>query len=131
MMSTKMKVLCVDDQADVAASTATILELAGFETRACLNGPEALIEAAAFCPDVCLIDLVMPGMAGDELLAKLRDASGGKPPRFIALTGSWDINSQHRTHNAGFEAHLVKPVEPDRLVAAVRGEEALAAAPTA
>lgn len=127
-MDTKIKVLCVDDNKDTATSTAMVLEEAGFEARSCTGGVEALTAARAFRPDVCLIDLSMPGMAGDELATRLQEQGGDNPPRCIALTGSWDINSQHRTHNAGFEAHLVKPVEPDRLIAAVRGTKAVAAA---
>jgi len=121
MMNTPIKVLCVDDNEDVAYSAAILLELAGFDARACHSGPEALSLAEEFRPDVCLIDVSMPGMTGDELAIRLRERAVGQPPRFIALTGLWDINTQHRTHNAGFEEHLVKPVEPSRLVEAVRG----------
>jgi two-component system, OmpR family, response regulator len=75
--------------------------------------------AEQFHPDVCIIDLTMPGMSGDELATRLRSREAGKPPRCIALTGSWDITSQHKTHNAGFEQHLVKPVDPERLIQAI------------
>jgi two-component system, OmpR family, response regulator len=115
-----MKVLCIDDHEDAAATTAQLLRVEGFEALACLSPEQALRDVAAFAPDVCVIDLKMPGMAGDVLAEKLREAVG-RPLRCIALTGSWDIDSQHRTNNAGFEAHLVKPVDPDKLVAAVRG----------
>ena len=115
-----IKVLCIDDHQDSADATAQLLRIEGFEARACLSPDQALREVATFTPDVCVIDLSMPGMSGDVLAEKLREATG-RPLRCIALTGSWDIDAQHRTNNAGFEAHLVKPVDPDRLVAAVRG----------
>lgn len=118
----RTRVLCVDDHEDSAYSAALLLQKMGFEAMACHNGADALAAADMFCPDVCLIDLAMPGMDGDELAVQLRQRARGRPPRCIALTGSWDIEAQHRTHNAGFEEHLVKPVEPSRLVAAVRGE---------
>jgi CheY-like chemotaxis protein len=120
-MDVRLRVLCVDDNQETADSTALLLRHAGFEARACHSGPEALAVAEAFRPEVCLIDLGMPGMDGDQLATQLRRQAGGQALRCIALTGSWDIAAQHRTHNAGFEAHLVKPVDPERLVAAVRG----------
>jgi CheY-like chemotaxis protein len=118
----------VDDYHDVARSTAMMLEEAGFEAKACRSGPEALSVAELFHPDVCLIDLTMPEMDGVELATRLQEASGGHPVRCIALTGSWDITSQHKTHNAGFEQHIVKPADPEQLIAAVRGSEAPAQA---
>lgn len=117
-MNARVKVLCVDDNKDTADSTAMLLQQAGFETRSCHSGREALSVAEGFHPDVCLIDLSMPGMSGDELAAHLRERAEG-PLRCIALTGSWDIGAQHLTHNAGFEEHLVKPVEPHRLIAVI------------
>jgi CheY-like chemotaxis protein len=128
-MSTQIKVLCVDDNKDTANSTAVLLRDAGFEARACHNGPEALTVAETFRPDVCLIDLAMPGMPGDELAERLREQAGPQPLRCIALTGSWDVASRHRTHNARFEEHLVKPVEPERLIAAIRGPQTETPAP--
>jgi two-component system, OmpR family, response regulator len=127
-MDKQLKVLCVDDNADAANTTAMILRQAGFNALACHGGIEAVAVAEEFRPDVCLIDLAMPDMAGDELAARLAKREGA-PPRLIALTGHWDITSQHKTHNAGFERHLVKPVEPDALIAAVRGPLAKDAAP--
>jgi CheY-like chemotaxis protein len=124
-MSAHLKVLCVDDNEDAANATAMMLERAGFETKACHSGLAALCEAETFQPDVCLIDLTMPDMSGDELAVRLRQHADRQPPRCIALTGSWDISSQHRTHNAGFERHLVKPVEPERLIEVVRGPVAM------
>jgi two-component system, OmpR family, response regulator len=119
-MDIHLKILCVDDDRDTADTAAMVLRAAGFEARACHGGIEALALANGFHPDVCLIDLDMPGMPGDELAARLV-TQHSRAPRLIALTGRWDIASQHRTHNAGFERHLVKPVAPDALIAAVRG----------
>jgi CheY-like chemotaxis protein len=118
-MSERIKVLCVDDHEDSANSTAMVLRHAGFDARACHDGIEALAIAEIFRPDVCLIDLAMPGMSGEEVATRLKSREGVRPPRCIALTGSWDIASQHKTHNVGFEQHLVKPVEPDRLIQAI------------
>ena len=117
-MTGRLKVLCVDDSRDNARSVADLLALSGCDARACYDGPSALREAAAFRPDVCVLDLTMPGMGGVELAGLLREQAD-HPVRLIALTGQWDINSSHQTHNAGFERHLVKPAAPDALVEAV------------
>ena len=126
-MSDRLKVLCVDDNEDSARTAAEILRLAGCDARVCHDGQSALAEASDYHPDVCVLDLTMPGMSGYELAGRLREAAAGWPPkqrvRLIALTGQWDVESQHRTNNAGFDAHLVKPADPVQLVAAVRGQE--------
>jgi CheY-like chemotaxis protein len=120
-MGDKLRVLCVDDNPEAAGCSARLLEEAGCDVRACHNGPDALATAASFQPDVCVLDLLMPGMGGEELAGRLREQAGERPLRCVALTGLWDIGTQHRTNNAGFDEHLVKPVEPERLIEAVRG----------
>lgn len=62
-----LRVLCVDDNHDIADSEAMLLGLYGFEARACYDGPHALVEAKVFCPDAYLVDLNMPGMDGCEV----------------------------------------------------------------
>ncbi len=120
-MAAQLKVLCVDDDQDLAGSTGRLLELAGCKVRVCYDGASALAVAEEFGPDVCIIDLLMPGMSGSELAVRLREQAAGRPLRCIALTGRWDIDAQHQTHNIDFADHLVKPVEPERLVAVVTG----------
>ena len=121
-MTTRLKVLCVDDNRDTARSVGELLAQFGCDARACFDGEAALAEAASFRPDVCVLDLTMPGMGGIELANQLR-ARAAYPLRLIALTGEWDITSSHRTHNAGFERHLVKPADPDALVEAVTAHD--------
>lgn len=120
-MATPVKVLCVDDNVDAADTTADILRLNGFAVCACHDGPSALVTAQDFRPDVCLLDLSMPGMDGFSLARELRQTVLGPDARMIALTALWDVTMTHRTNNAGFEAHLVKPADPARLIAAVHG----------
>lgn len=124
-MATQLRVLCVDDNEDAARTVGELLELAGCDVRVCHDGPAALAAADEFHPDVCVIDLRMPGMGGEELATKLRERADGV--RCVALTGLWDVDSFHRTHNSGFDKHLVKPVDPATLVAAVQGREPVAA----
>jgi CheY-like chemotaxis protein len=120
-MGATVKVLCVDDNRDAARCVGQLLEQAGCEVRVCYDGATALAVADEFQPDVCVLDLKMPGMSGEELAARLIERRKDRPPRCVALTGLWDIDAQHRSHNAGFHEHLVKPVEAERLVEIVRG----------
>jgi two-component system OmpR family response regulator len=113
------RVMCVDDNRDIADSEAQLLQVCGFDARAYYDGASALREAATFRPTVCLIDLNMPGMSGDELAVRLRKQEGGPPPVLIAVTARDDEQSQARIHTAGLAPHLVKPVDPVRLLAAV------------
>jgi CheY-like chemotaxis protein len=117
----RVKVLCVDDNPDTASFAGLLLEGAGYDVRVCHDGAGALALAQTFRPDVCVLDLRMPGMDGDELAGRLIAQADGRPARFIALTGHWDVASQHQTHNTGLEGHLTKPVNAAQLIAADTG----------
>jgi len=108
----RLRVLCVDDNRDATDSAVELLRLVGFEARACYDGPQALAAADEFAPDICLLDLNMPGMDGDELAGRLRDQAAGHPVLFVAVSARGDDESRRRTADAGFELHLVKPVDP-------------------
>jgi len=96
-----------------------LLRITGFDARACYCGADALAEAVAFLPGVCLIDLNMPGMDGDELAVRLREQSSGRPLVLVAVTAMNNEASCRRIKDAGFDLHLVKPVDPHDLLAAV------------
>lgn len=113
-----LRILCVDDNHDVADSAVDLLRIVGFDAHASYDGPSALAEAAAFLPSVCLIDLNMPGMNGDELATKLRYQLND-PVVLVAITAMSDEQSQQRIRDAGFDLHLVKPVDPTNLIAVV------------
>jgi CheY-like chemotaxis protein len=112
----RLRVLVVDDNRDLAESTADLMRVVGFEAVACYGGLAALDIAAAFHPDLCLVDLNMAGMEGDELGRQLRDRAGGRPLVLVAVTAMDDARSRRRTSDAGFRLHLVKPVDPHDLV---------------
>jgi two-component system OmpR family response regulator len=114
-----LRVLCVDDNHDVADSEVDLLHVLGFDARACYDGASALREVVAFRPCVCLIDLNMPGMNGDELAIRLREQEGGPPPVLVAVTARSDDESRRRIRAAGLSPHLVKPVDPNELVAVI------------
>jgi CheY-like chemotaxis protein len=111
-----LKVLYVDDNRDVADTAAELLGLVGFDARACYSGADALAVAAEFRPSICLVDLNMPGMDGDELAGRLREQAGGRAVLFVAVTAMGAEEYRRRTREAGFEMHLVKPVDPHDLV---------------
>jgi len=114
-----LRVLCVDDNADIADSEAELLRLVGFEARSCHSGPDALAAAATFRPSVGLIDFHMPGMNGDEVAVRLREQAAGAPLVLVAVTAMSGDEVRRRLEEAGFDIHLVKPVDPHSLIAIV------------
>lgn len=105
------RILVVDDNEDSADLLAVVLEGRGHEIRVAHDGERALVIAATFVPDVAFLDLGLPEMDGVELAARLRKLPGLEELRLIALTGFSREEERVRTREAGFEQHLVKPVE--------------------
>jgi CheY-like chemotaxis protein len=114
-----LRILVVDDLPDAADSLAVVLELIGCSVRACYDARAALRIAGEFDPQVCLLDLVMPEMSGLELGACLRVAAKGKPLVLIATTALGTDEIKLRTKDAGFDAHLTKPIDVSVLIEAV------------
>jgi two-component system OmpR family response regulator len=123
------RILCADDNRDLADTNATLLRMAGYEVRVCYDGADALTAAEEFRPDVCLLDLNMPGLPGEHLAVWIRARANGRRPVLVALTGYGREQDIRRTELAGFDVHLVKPVEPDRLLDTVRKVAAVWASP--
>ena len=111
-----LRILCVDDNHDVVDTAVYLLRVIGFEARGCYDGVTALAEAARFLPSVCLIDLNMPGMDGDELASRLREQAQGRPQLLVAVTAMSNEVSAERIRTAGFNLHLIKPVNPHNLL---------------
>ncbi|MEQ1568723.1 MAG: ATP-binding protein, partial [Myxococcota bacterium] len=118
------RVLVVDDDLDVAQSMATLLELMGHEVRVAHDGAGALAAMADPTPEVVFLDIGMAGVSGLEVARLIRAGHRFGRPYLVALTGYGAAEDLARTHAAGFDLHLVKPVEPARL------EEVLASLPT-
>ncbi|QEL14753.1 response regulator [Limnoglobus roseus] len=116
MVTKRLKVLCVDDNHDIADSEAMLLDVYGIDARACYDGPHAILAGREFHPDAYLVDLNMPGMDGCEVARELRAEHDGPPPLLVAITAKSAAEDYRRTQAAGFDAHLVKPVEPNRLL---------------
>jgi CheY-like chemotaxis protein len=114
-----IRVLVVDDNRDCADSTVMLLRIVGLEAVACYDGDAALAASQQFRPSLCFIDLNMPGMGGDDLARRIRSSPGWQPLLFVAVTAMDDEESRQRTSAAGFGLHLVKPVDPKKLVEVV------------
>ena len=105
------RVLLVDDNVDSADSLAELLRLWGHEVRAAHDASQALAVARTSRPDVAVLDIGMPDMNGYEV-ARLCGRGRPKGTAFVALTGYGQDGDRRRSAEAGFRAHLVKPVDP-------------------
>jgi PAS domain S-box-containing protein len=110
-----LRILVVDDNINAADSLATLLELAGHEVRVAYEGEAAVLVAEAFKPQVVLLDIGMPGMDGYEVGRLLRQKPQTRSALLIAITGWGGPEDLRRSKEAGFDHHLVKPVEPAAL----------------
>jgi CheY-like chemotaxis protein len=102
---------------DGARLIAEALEAVGHDTRVAFDGPAALAVAEEFKPDAALLDLGLPLMDGYELARQLVGSSDGVPPVLVAVTGYGQASDHERSRAAGFEAHIVKPVDVHQLTA--------------
>ncbi|HZU36375.1 MAG TPA: ATP-binding protein [Gemmataceae bacterium] len=113
--SSGRRLLVVDDNQDAADSLAVLLRLQGHEVEVAHDGAAALELAQDYRPEIVFLDLGMPGMDGYEVARRLRQQPGLEQVRLAALTGWGQQEDRRRTAAAGFDHHLVKPVEPDLL----------------
>jgi CheY-like chemotaxis protein/nitrogen-specific signal transduction histidine kinase len=113
------RVLVVDDNVDAAESLRMLLEGTGHAVATAYSGREALASARSFEPDALILDLGMPDMDGYSLARALRAEPVLSRARLIALSGYGQAEDRRRTAAAGFDVHLVKPVEPAELEAAL------------
>ena len=117
----RRRILVVDDNQDSAESLATLLTLKGNDTHMASNGQEAVEAAARLRPDVILLDIGMPNMNGYEACRRIRELPGGDDVVIIALTGWGQDEDRRRSSEAGFNEHLVKPLDPAILVKLLAG----------
>ena len=117
--SNAVRILIVDDNEDAAEMLATLLEARGYLTRIAHDAPAALRVAEEFEPRIACLDIGLPVMDGYELAVRLRDVPGLANIRLIALTGYGQDSDRQRTRAAGFDHHLVKPVDLEAVEAAV------------
>ncbi len=109
------RVLIADDNRDSADTLAQMLQMVGHDVRVCYDGVNALTQAELFRPEIMLLDIGMPVLNGLELATRIRERPWGARMRLIALTGWGQPEDLKRSQRAGFDHHLVKPVELSRL----------------
>ena len=114
-----LRVLLVDDNADARDTLALAFTTLGHEVATASDAYDALALLDAFRPDVAVLDIGLPVMDGYELADRIRQRNG-RPLALIALTGYGQPEDRARATTAGFDAHFVKPVELDRLLATIR-----------
>jgi CheY-like chemotaxis protein len=122
--SVRRRVLVVDDNADAAQTLATLLRQLGHDVQIAGGGEEALRIATGYRPEVILMDLGMPGMNGLETARRLRQSGTTPAPYIIAVTGWGKPEDMALTREAGFDQHLMKPVDERRLVDLIGGHAA-------
>jgi CheY-like chemotaxis protein len=110
-----LRVMVVDDNVDAAETLSMLLQLQGYEVRTAADADGALATAASFAADIYILDIGLPGVDGYELARLLRADPSVPPATYIALTGYGQERDRERSRDAGFELHLVKPVEPTML----------------
>jgi CheY-like chemotaxis protein len=121
----KYRILVADDLPDSADSLALMLRVWGHEVQTAHDGLEAVQAAAVFRPDVAVLDIGMPKMNGYEAARHIRQQTWGKHAVLIALSGWGQPEDRRRTAEAGFDHHLVKPVEPASKPSMLRTTSAL------
>jgi CheY-like chemotaxis protein len=112
----RRRVLIVDDNIDGARMLAALIRTLGHESEYCINGYAALDAAIKYSPSLAFIDLALPDMDGWALAQALRRKPGFRQIRIIAMTGHYGENERQRSLDAGFDAHLVKPIDPAVIV---------------
>jgi two-component system CheB/CheR fusion protein len=111
----RRRVLIVDDNRDGAAALMMFLQSEGHEVAVAHSGAEALEVAAAWRPEVALLDIGMPGMSGYDVARRLRGEPWGGTMRLIALSGWGQEHDKRLAKEAGFDVHVTKPADPDAL----------------
>lgn len=113
----RRRIMLVDDNVDAAQTLAALLEAAGHAVQT-VNDPRAALAAAATqAPDVFILDIGMPDIDGHALARQLRAQPALSGATYVALTGYGQASDRASSHDAGFDHHLVKPVDAEQLLA--------------
>jgi two-component system, chemotaxis family, CheB/CheR fusion protein len=109
------RILLADPCRDTVESTAWLLRLWGYDVQGAGTGPETLEVALAYRPEVVLMELGLPGLDGCQVARRLRQQGTHPELLLVAVTGYGDEKNRRRSREAGFDCHLVKPVDPEVL----------------
>lgn len=116
-MTTRHRILIVDDYPDSGETVCRLLTMLGHDCRFAASGAEALAEAARFEPDVAILDVGLPDVSGYELARQLRRQRGDRPLFLAALTGWGQPEDRAKAFAAGFDHHVLKPANREKLEA--------------
>lgn len=113
--STRRRILIIDDNGDAAETMTMMLDMLGYETRTAFTGASGLQTAADFKPAVILLDIGLPDMNGYDVVSRIRQEAWGTGICVIAATGWGQASDLERARDAGFDHHLTKPIDIDKL----------------
>ena len=109
------RIVVADDNEDSAQSFAMLLSFSGHEVRIARDGAEALDAVRDFRPDIAFLDIGMPGLTGYEVAQAVRAEPWGQEVTLIAVTGWGQTDDRLRASTAGFDRHLLKPIDPEEV----------------
>jgi CheY-like chemotaxis protein len=115
----RARILVADDNRDAADTLSLILQLDGHEVRTAYDGVEALRVAEQFAPQIALLDIGMPNLNGYQTAKRIREQSWGSSILLVALTGWGQEQDRRQATEAGFNCHLVKPGDPQKITALI------------
>jgi len=116
-----LDVLLVEDNEDTRELMSALLETRGYRVQSAADGPSAVSQARSHPPDVALVDIGLPGMTGYDVAQALRRELTGRGPFLVALTGYGSPEDRRQASEAGFDAHMVKPIDNQRLFELLQG----------
>lgn len=116
------KILIIDDYADSGKTLMMAMKKLGHEVQWVKDGPSALNKISAFVPDIVLCDICMPGMLGYDVCRKMKADPRLKDTMFIAQTGIDSDSGKQRAQDAGFDHHMIKPVDLTELASLIAAE---------
>lgn len=122
-----LQVLIVEDNHDAADGLARLVRLGGHQVQVAYSGAVGLLIAQQQNPDVILLDIGLPRVDGYQVIEKLRARPETKDALIVAVTGYGQASDRQRSRDAGFDLHLVKPIQTEKLLALLRGDPSLLA----
>lgn len=115
----RRRVLVVDDNVDASDSLVQMLRLMGHEAEVAYGGRQGVEMARTYIPDVILMDIGILGIDGIEAAREIRSASWGRGVLLVAVTGWGRDDDRRKSADAGFDEHVVKPIDVERLMALI------------
>lgn len=115
LLAKRLRILVVDDNADITTSLSMLLELKGHEVQTAGDGIEAIVAAGSFKPQVILMDIGMPRLNGYDAASKIRSHTWGVDIILIALTGWGQEQDRSQAQKSGFDHHITKPIQLEAL----------------